>query len=78
MIKEILKGKNIPLKEEKHSKKKSIIIKPPCKKINSVLNNFIKFNKITLKKRTNKNIYETNSMKILLNKKYPSQKKLAV
>ena len=76
MIKEILKGKNIPLKEEKHSKKKSIIIKPPCKKINSVLNNFIKFNKITLKKRANKNIYETNSMKILLNKKYPSQKKI--
>ena len=77
MIKEILRGNNIPLKEEIRSKKKSIVIKPINKKINSVLNNFVKFNKINLRKRTNKNLIETNSMKIMLNKKFPSQKKIS-
>ena len=78
MIKEILRGNNIPLKEEIRSKKKSIVIKPISKKINSVLNNFVKFNKINLRKRTDKNLIETNSMKIMLNKKFPSQKKISV
>ena len=58
MIKEILKGNNIPKIEEKKSTKNKLI--------NSVLYNFIKYKKINLKKKSKKNIFEkTNSVKII-------------
>ena len=72
MIKEILKGSNIPIKEDIKLRKKSTDIissKNESKKINSVLYNFIKYKKINLKKKSKKNIFEkANSAKTLINK----------
>ena len=51
MIKEILKGNNIPIKSENQSKKKTDSMKGNTKRINSVLNDFISFRKINFKKK---------------------------
>ena len=70
MIKEILKGNNIPFKEQNHTKNNSQLIKVRKKRINSVLNDFIKFKKTNLNHFSKQNLFEkTNSMKIFLNNK---------
>ena len=75
MIKEILKGINIIPKKE-NSKKYSELIQIKNKRINSVLNNFILFKKISLKKKSKKNLLEkANSAKAILNKKNSSSYK---
>ena len=71
MIKEILKGNNIPLKSENQSKKKTDSMKGNTKRINSVLNDFISFRKINFKKKNIKPyLFEkTNSVKIFISTK---------
>ena len=76
MIKEILKGNNIPIKTDlKFSKKSSKeITNNKNRRINSVLYNFIKYKKIYLKKKSIKNIFEkANSAKAIINKNKPNE-----
>ena len=75
MIKEILKGNNIPIKTDLKFSKKSNkeITNNKNRRINSVLYNFIKYKKINLKKKSINNIFEkANSAKAIINKNKPN------
>ena len=73
MIKEILKGNNNPFKADNQNKKKIGSMKGQSKRINSVLNDFITFRKINLKKNIKPYLFEkTNSVKIIISKKKPN------
>ena len=73
MIKEILKGNKIILKEENKLKKNNttnLKVKDKNRRINSVLNNYLLFKKINLTRKPKQNKFEnTKSLKIIINKK---------